>query len=205
MAKRPPDSEQDRLLRPLATRDGAEVFVWDRVAEAIRLGAGLREAAARCGIPTPTLHGWIRSGTRLVAAVEGGGRLASSLSPRESAEVRLANAVEEAHAEAKLLLLALLERVSRGVEIRTITVQMDASGQEVGRFEKTEQKGPDAATIRWRLEKGWPDEFGRRVEVVGPDGGAVQVDLHERAAELAAAIRAKSNGSSPKANGSPVA
>lgn len=177
------------ILRPIATRDG-EVMVWDRVAEVLRVGGSLKDAAARSGVSTPSLHAWVRNGTRLSAAVEAGGRLEESLTRSEAAEVRVARTVETATAEGKLLLLGLLDRVSRGHETRVVTVKLDPHGNEIERTERTEQHGPDAATIRWRLSRRFPDEWAGRLEVTGAGGGPIEVaTTAERASELADALR----------------
>lgn len=203
------------ILRPIATRDG-EVMVWDRIAEVLRVGGSLKDAAARCGVSTPSLHAWVRNGTRLAAAVETGGRLEKSLTRAEAAEVRVARTVETATAEGKLLLLGLLDRVSRGHETRVVTVKLDVHGNEIERTERTEQHGPDAATIRWRLSRHFPEEWAGRVEVTGAGGGPIEVaTTAERASELAEALRtqleaaaagqaAATNGSSSNGNGAQV-
>lgn len=180
------------LLQPLAHRDdGTPVMIPDRVAEAVRLGGSLADGALRAGVSTPQLHAWVRSGNRLTSAVETGALRRKDLNAQQKAEVALAATVETAASEGKLLLLGLLERLSRGAEVRTITVRTDANGNEIDRYERTEHLAPDAATIRWRLERRWPDEWAarQRLEVSGPDGAPLQVDVATRAAELADALR----------------
>jgi hypothetical protein len=150
------------LLQPLAHRDdGTPVMIPDRVAEAVRLGGSLADGALRAGVSTPQLHAWVRSGNRLTSAVETGALRRKDLNAQQKAEVR------------------------------TITVRTDANGNEIDRYERTEHLAPDAATIRWRLERRWPDEWAarQRLEVSGPDGAPLQVDVATRAAELADALR----------------
>lgn len=190
---------RDRLVQPIPTERG-EVMVWERVADAIRLGGSLHDAAARAGVGKAVLQGWLRNGTRLQAAIGQGARDPDSLTAHEQAEMQLAVVVDRAEAEAKLVLLGLLDRVTRGVEVRTVTVKIDQSGQEVERTERTENRGPDPATIRWRLERRWPEEFGQRVraEVVA------QIDTGpERVAELADALRSHLGANGAKVRSDP--
>jgi hypothetical protein len=188
-----PAAPAGALLRPVGRlSDGTAVSVADRVAEAMRLGGTLHDGAVRAGVSPQRLAAWVRSGNRIAAALDAGSLLHSDLDAQARAEVALAQTVEASATEGKLLLLGLLERLSRGTEVRTVTVRLDASGREVDRYERTEQHAPDAATIRWRLERRWPDEWAPkgRLEVTGPDGGPLSVDLASRAAELAEALRA---------------
>jgi hypothetical protein len=185
-------SARGALLQPLGTRDdGTPIMVGDRVAEAVRLGASLADGALRAGVSAPQLHTWVRSGNRLASALETGALRQRDLNAQQRAEVALAATVEQAASEGKLLLLGLLERLSRGAEVRTITERIDAQGNVVERYERTEHHAPDAATIRWRLERRWPDEWAarQRLEVTGADGAPLQVDVATRAAELAEALR----------------
>lgn len=196
MAPRKPDQHQ-RILQPVGHRpDGTPLYIADRVAEALRLGASLNDAATRATVTSATLRTWVRAGTRLLLATEAGTRLPQTLSAVERAQVDLARTVEQAAVEGKMLLLGQLERLSRGIE-RTITIEkQDAAGTVIERTTRVETALPDAATIRWRLARRWPDEFADRVHV----DHTGQVDTGDRAAELAAALRAELNAQ-PNGNG----
>lgn len=185
------------LLRPVAARpDGTPIMPTERIAEALRLGSSDRTAAARAGVSVAALQTWLRSGNRHSASLLAGTRTERELSPIERAELALARAVATAVAEHELNLLALLEQASRGAEARTTTVQLAADGTELARTERTQRDAPDAASLRWRLERRHPEQWAprQRVEHTGADGGAIQVDVAQRAAELADALRAQANG-----------
>jgi hypothetical protein len=193
------------LLAPLTGPQGTEVMVWERAADVIRLGGTLRDAATRVGVTREVFAQWVRNGTRLLSALAVEARDPADLSEHEQATIRLAEAIEQAEAESKLIMLGLLDRAARGVEVRTVTVRLDASGNEIDRVERTEQRGPDPATLRWRLERRWPEEFAPRVraEVSGPDGGPIAVDVATRAEELARELRRHLAGTNGQgANGS---
>lgn len=174
------------LLIPLdIDPEGRPVTVTERVATAIRLGATIRTAASRAGVANATLHSWLRNGNRHAAALASGARLEADLTDAEHAELTLARDYEAASAACEMALLTQLDAVSRPRQARTVTVRTDADGQ-VDRTERTEDLDPDAATIRWRLERGYPEHWGKR-ETVTLD---VAPDVTERAAELVAQLRA---------------
>lgn len=182
--------------------DGSPIMVADRVAEALRLGAHIGDASVRAGVSRELLRQWMRNGNRINAALDAGSRLEGDLNDQERAELHLARTAEAALSEGKLLMLALLDRLSRGAEVRTVTVRLDANGNEVDRYERTEQHVPDAAVIRWRLERRWPEEWAPkpRLEVTGPGGAPLAVDVQTRARELAQALR-DANGAGSTSNG----
>ncbi len=187
--RRTPARPLHYLQLPLTVRpDGTEVLPTDRIVEALRLGASYRTAASRAGVSVGTLQAWMRSGARLGAALLAGTRLERDLTASERAELALTQAIDQAEAEHELGLLALLEQVSRGTEARSTTIKRDANGAELERTERTERAAPDAATIRWRLERGLPERWSQRHRV--EHVGALQVDVSDRAAELADALRA---------------
>jgi transposase-like protein len=193
------------LTAPLVTQGGGEVMVWERAADVVRLGGTITDAATRVGVARQVFAEWVRNGTRLLNALAANARDPADLNAHEQATIKLVESIEQAEAESKLIMLGLLDRAARGVEVRTVTVRLDAQGNEIDRVERTEQRGPDPATLRWRLERRWPDEFAPRVraEVTGPDGGPIAVDVATRAEELARELRrhlAGTNGSG--ANGS---
>lgn len=174
------------LLIPLGIdAEGVPITVTERVASAIRLGATLRTAASRAGVASATLHAWLRNGNRHAAALASGARLESELTDAERAELVLVRDYEEASAACEMALLTQLDAVSRPRVARTVTERTDADGN-VDRTERSEGLDPDATTIRWRLERGYPEGWGKR-ETVTVD---VTPDVAERAAELVAQLRA---------------
>jgi transposase-like protein len=186
MPARQRQATKHALLVPLdIDPDGRPITVAERVAAAVRLGATLRTAAARAGVAAPTLHAWLRNGNRHAAAIASGSRLESELTDGELAELVLVRDYEDASAACEMALLTQLDAVSQPRSARVVTVREDADGN-VDRTERVEDLDPDATTIRWRLERGYPEHWGKR-ETVTLD---VAPDVAERAAELVAQLRA---------------
>jgi hypothetical protein len=190
--KRRPEIEAPKgaLLVPLGHHpDGSPITVTERVATALRLGASYQTAAARAGVANPTLHSWLRAGARHASALATGARLESELTDQERAELAFATAVGEAEADHELALLTQLEHLSHPRHAITVTERTGPDGA-VDRTERVEAVDPDGATVRWRLERRFPDTWGRR-EAIAIDARLVaDVDVTERAAELVAQLRA---------------
>lgn len=176
--------------------NGEPITVLDRACETLRTGGFLNDAAARCGVNVSQMREWITLGNRAQADIVQGRRTNSELSDRERECVRFASALELAEADGKMLLLGLSQRIARGgAKVVTTTTTVVDGRPEVrdddGRVirhevppvrtvvERHEETQPDGAMIRWRLERRWPDQFGRssRLELTGPEGGPVQFDI----------------------------
>lgn len=177
--------------------DGAEVTILDRAVETLKVGGFLNDAAARSGMDISTMQRWVRTGARLSREILQGTRTNADLTVEERDLVRFTAACAEAEAEGKMVLLGLAHRLSvGGIPMVTETTE-EVEGvdplrdpetgaivhpgfpRKVRTTRKTETAQPDGAMIRWRLERRWPEEFGRpasRLELSGPDGGPVEVE-----------------------------
>lgn len=185
---------------------GRDVTVLDKIAEAYQLGGFANDAAARAGISVTTLRGWLQTGARAGRQLRDGSSTNSQLSDLELECVRLVAAVEAAETQGKLFLLQLSMGVARGGRDLEVVTEKLTDGAYLGQDDegeaiygtrrevttRKETSQPDGAMIRWRLERRWPEEFGRtRVEVSGLDGGPIEVDLdpRDRLLGLLAAVR----------------
>jgi hypothetical protein len=182
--------------------DGAQVpiTIMDRVEETIRQGAFLHDAAARVGVTVETLRRWITTGNASAADVLSGRRRLSQLNAHERRCVELAERVERAEAEAKVVLTGTAMKVARGGFKRMETTRK-TTGQGPPEVTVREiEAAPDAHMLSWMLSHRWPEDFGRnRLEVTGPGGGPLAVDVTpvaERLREALAEVRANMNGSS---------
>lgn len=176
------------------------------------------EAASTVGVNRSTFHGWVRDGRRIAIKMLDGDYKPT---PSERRLAAFANAVVEAEDTWHMRTLARLEQIGQGgihVETVTETVEairdddgalvLDDAGQPryrtVGRQVKTSTLGPDAATLRWRLERKFPHLYGpqARIEVSIPElsalgeGPSPAAALVERL-EAIANRRAESEASMP--------
>lgn len=167
------------------TPEGVPVTVADRIIALLRQGAYMEHAAAAAGVQKVTVYDWLRTGARAGMAVEKG----KKITPEQARCREFANAVHQASgqwvAEANL---RLSQAARGGRTLTTTTTKRDASGGVIETTERTEIVPPNPSVDQWRLERRLPALYGRRVvELTGPDGGAIPVEV--RARELAETIR----------------
>lgn len=174
--------------------DGTPITVQDRICAALRAGSYRGEAFRSAGLNRDTGYGYLQTAARVKLRARGGP--IEALRPKPSAhELRclaFSDAVEEADASWEIGALATLERLARGgiPQIKTVTKRGpdQADGSPGPILEKTvteESTLPSAQVLEWRLERKFPDRYGRRVEITGAEGGPVALSIEERAADLA--------------------
>lgn len=186
-----PSALEDEIDVPTANGTMIRVTVEDRIVELMRTGAHVDTAAASIGVMRNVLHDWLRIGARSRRELT---RFPdATLSPHQTRCVRFSIAVDQAQAEWLLRQEALLEAAGRTRKRVVTTQKADATGQIVETSTRTEDEGPDMATVRWRLERhpASRETYGvTRVEHTGPDGEAIPVELRAQSlAEKIAAIR----------------
>lgn len=178
----------------IAVVDDREVTVLDRTLETLRVGGLVHDAAARCGIDTGTMNRWLREGARVAADVLAGRRASKDLDDHERDAMRFHHAVAQAEADGKVTLLRLSQHLAQGgIPVTTTTTKVSQGRERVLRDDgteylpalppieevttKVERTLPDSTMIRFRLERGWPDEWGRasRLELTGADGGPIEL------------------------------
>jgi hypothetical protein len=143
--------------------------IGDALCDFVRLGHFLETACALCGVNAGTVRDWIRTGARAVQRLDAGASR-RDLSAHQRRCADFSAAVVRALGEAEhrdVQRLALLG--GGGLPQRTVVeeLELDQDGQErlVKRTTRTTETLPDGATLRWRLERRFPDRWGRRVEV----------------------------------------
>lgn len=187
-AGRPPKLNTIVLVRD---RDGKKekVTAAQRVIEAVRIGAYIESAAAVAGISKRTIYEWLKVGAQAVDLVERQGRTLRSLTQHQRDCMEFSHAVAEAEAMAEVDDVAELAAIGRGGrKITTTTVKRNADGEVLEHVTKTETTLPNPQVLEWRLERRHPEKYGRtRVEVSGPDGEAIPVEVRVNA--LVAALR----------------
>lgn len=139
----------------------------DRILRALRLGAYFETCAAAGGISRDTLHEWVRTGNRLIERAE---KLARKAKPAPSDPIALLSLKEQQ-----------LARFAKGwheglcdAELRDLTLIAKAAVGDVehGIF-------PVWQAAAWRLERRYPEKWGRRrIEVTGADGAPVRAQVY---------------------------
>lgn len=160
--------------------DGAAITVADEIIERIRSGAGTQDAAASVGIARSTLTDWLREGARHAAR-----RLAGEkLTAKERALADFSDREAQAIAEWKVEQEIQLGLLSTGRSRTIITEKRDSAGNLLEKTERTEGIEPNDRVITWRLERRFPEQYGRqRLEITGPEGGPIPLSIREQASE----------------------
>lgn len=190
--------------------DGQQVAVtvMDRVEETIRQGCFLHDAAARVGVSIETLRRWITNGNAAAADLLAGRRRLSGMTAHEKRCIELADRVERAEAEAKLVLTGTAMKVARGGFKRIETTRRATGTGPPEVTVKEVEVGPDSHMLSWMLAHRFPADFGNRLEVTGAGGGPVRVDAGpalERLREALEATRANLTGVSGNGHQPPAA
>lgn len=185
-----------KLSQVLRHDQGRPVTVAEHVVAAIRAGNYVEAAAASAGVNKDTVYDWLRQGARLNTDYHQGRITLPRPGSTDRQLMEFSDAVAAAEAEWEVAANATLERLSRPrqVEETRTTVETPADGKPVTTktvtLRKTEEADP--ATIRWRLERRYPNRYGRtRVEVSGPDGGPIPLSVREQASEALAKAAAQ--------------
>ncbi len=169
------------------TRDGEPITVADRILAALRAGNYVEAAAGSAGITKTTVYEWLKIGAQAGMRTNSG-KPGVKVTAHEKRCMAFADAVREAEHGWEVDSNARLQQLAAGgVTTVTETVKVDADGKVLERTTKTEHHAPSAQVLEWRLTRRFPDRYSTRVEVSGPAGEPVPVEV--RARSLADALR----------------
>lgn len=123
--------------------------------EAISLGLKIEDACSLAGITQASFFAWIQKGEKLGA---------------KQVYIEFAEAIKKAQPSRKRVLLSRIYQAARGGKIvkdkKTTTRLVDGTKTAVTEVVETEHEvPPDWKADAWMLERGFPDEFGRRYQV----------------------------------------
>lgn len=174
-------------------RAGQPITVEHRIVDMLTAGNYIETAAQAAGIDKVTLHEWLRTGAHAFTKISKGA-LVSDLTEKERRCMVFSHSVHEAQAEAEARDVATLDQLAGGGrKIETVTVKVD--GDTTTTTTRTEVTEPNPAVLMWRLERRFPDRWGRRrLEISGPDGEPIPIEA--RAKALADALREHQGGGS---------
>lgn len=151
--------------------DGRRVerTIGEALIDLIRLGHFMETACAIVGINSDTAREWIRTGRRALERQQTGARR-RDLTAHERRCSDFSVAVTQALGLAEDVDWRRLGALARGgIPVETVVEvhELDDDGQErlVKRTVRRTSTLPDGPTLRWRLERRFPDRWGRKVDV----------------------------------------
>lgn len=177
------------LTRTLELPDGTTTTTAERILTLVEGGVPLTHAAGAAGVTATTLKDWLAIGGRVAVDLASRRRTRVSLTPHEQAcfdfSARTAERREGWIANA----LLGVNEAREGGRVLTKTVTKTTADGAVETSVTVEELAPNVTAATWMLSHALPAEFGRqRLEVTGPDGGPLTVDLSP--ADVAADMRA---------------
>lgn len=157
------------------TRCNAKLI--ETICQRIVEGEYQESAALAVGISRATFFQWKAKGEEARTRLAAGG----SVPNNQLIYVDFLDAVEEARAKAEARVIAALQRSALGGEVSKLTEWTDDQGNLHREVTFTR---PNVAAQTWWLERSFPDRYGRRIEVSGPEGGAIPVEVEVSARDL---------------------
>lgn len=183
---RPSKIDQPAKVLP----DGTELSIGDAVVHAVGLGQEYTAAAKGAGISTATLHTWRVNGARARTALLRG----RNPNARDARLIAFLDALERAESNAELERLSRIahaaqpQQVVKVVEKVAVTKAADGTVTEqlIERTTTTETRPGQWTADAWWLERRMPAKYARRLELSGPEGGAIPIE--DRARTLAESL-----------------
>lgn len=153
------------------------------IIEAISSGNYQETAAALAGIEERTFYNWMKRGENEAKRLEQNPRLR----PQQSEKIYLQffQAVKKALASSEARDIAVVDQAAQGgvlVAKKTVTKRTESKNGAVTEttIEEESYLPPQWQAAAWRLERKFPDKFGKKdkshVELTGRDGGPIQID-----------------------------
>lgn len=186
--------EVPEQVTPHGVVEARKLTVMDAIVDTLEGMGFLHDAAARVGVAVETVREWRKLGVRVSTDLAQAKRTPASLTPHERNCAELARRMAAADAVSRMRLLGLAASVASGgtdtVETVTKAVQVgDHDPKVVEITTRTATTLPNPGMVQWLLSHRWPADFNRtRVEVSGPDGGAIPVDVTSARDKMAGAL-----------------
>lgn len=149
----------------------------DQVVRNILQGCPQTQAARAAGVPDSTYFSWKERGDKARLLVDAG----ETCPPEDKPYLDFLEATEAARAEVMARTTSAVQRAALGGEVAYVEETFD---EESGvRYRKVTYRQPSVRAMTWFLERSFPADFAKRIEVGGPDGGAIPVELEVSARE----------------------
>lgn len=171
--QKPKGPGQPSLIdQPLTIGDDTRT-VAEHLVEAIRGGNYIETAAAMTGVGKSTVYGWLKLGADASRKLDKG----LDITEHEAKCRAFSDAVVQAQAQSEALDVAMLGALGRGGrKVVHVTEKRDKNNRVVEKVTRTETLPPSERALQWRLERRFPDRWGRKVELSGPNGGPIEID-----------------------------
>lgn len=174
---RNPKPPSPKRYRPKGRPTRLHQALIEEVCDRIRQGEHQETAALAVGIKKSTYFSWKAKGDEARIGAENG----IPVPPGKAIYVQFLDAVDEARALAESRVVQAVQRAAIGGDISSLREWEDDAGNLHREVSFTR---PNVAAMTWWLEKAFPQRYARRVEVSGPGGEAIPVEVEVSARDL---------------------
>ena len=166
-----------RTRKPLGRPTRLHQGLIDQVADLVRKGYYQETAAVAVGISSSTYHLWKARGQEARTAADSG----VPIPAKEAIYVQFLETVEKARAEA----LGEVVEVHRNVALGGVVTEIEEWTDDDGHVHtKAVFERPNPKAMEWWMERSFPHLYGRRIEVGGPEGGPIPIEVEVSARDL---------------------
>lgn len=149
----------------------------EEVCDRIRQGEHQETAALAVGIKKATYFSWKAKGEEARIGAENG----IPVPPEKAIYVQFIDSVDEARALAESRVIQAVQRAAIGGDISSLREWNDEAGNLHREVSFTR---PNVAAMTWWLERAFPQRYARKIEVSGPGGEAIPVEVEVSARDL---------------------
>lgn len=170
----PPKPRRGRTGRPTRLHPDLQA----RIVRRIQAGSFQETAAMAEGVPSSTYHSWKARGLEARAVLEATGEVPA----KERVFLDFLEAIEGARASVEAQATEAIQRLALGGEVLEVEEHFDEDEKVTGRTIRYSK--PDGPSLRWFLSKGFAHHWGDKVEISGPDGAGIPIEVEVSARDL---------------------
>lgn len=145
------------------------------------LGGSFQETAAVAeGVPKSTFHSWKAKAVEALAVYDATGEMPEG----QQVFVDFLEAIEEARAQVESRASEAIQRLAFGGEVVEVEEHFDPDDPDMVTGRTIRFAKADGPSLRWFLSKGFAHHWGDRVEISGPDGAGIPIEVEVSARDL---------------------
>jgi len=170
----PPKIHRKRTGRPTRLHPDLQA----RIVRRIQAGSFQETAAMAEGVPSSTYHSWKARGLEARAVLEATGEIPQ----KERIFLDFLEAIDGARASVEATATEAIQRLALGGEVLEVEEHFDEDETVTGRTIRYSK--PDGPSLRWFLSKGFAHHWGDKVEISGPDGAGIPIEVEVSARDV---------------------
>ena len=166
-----------RRRRPKGRPTRLNQALIEEIAHRVATGEHQEQAALAVGVAKSTYWSWKSKGEEARVGRDNG----VPVPPEKAIYVEFVETVEEARSLAESRMVQAVQRAALGGEVASIREWEDSDGTVHREATFTR---PNVAAMTWWLERAFPQRYARRIEVSGPEGEAIPIEVEVSARDV---------------------